>query len=259
MLAGVTDDIASGVTHIIRADDSAGKTGIQIDLLEALGAHPADLVFMHLPPLTETGNRRLARRISTLSVRGLRGDGVEPLAIATCLGAGPQIADPLPLDRLVPGFDLSGVAAATTGFDAGRMLAMNQRLLSRLDFAAVADRLPDGATEAFWMAVRGNLDLLNEARGWWDVVAGSIVPPIMEEDRLFLAEAERALPPEPWDHTVWATWTAALAQATGRGEDGVTLPLRLALTGEEQGPDLDALLPLIGRTRAVNRLQVATA
>ena len=259
LLAGVVDDMASGVTHIIRSDESAGRTGVQIDLLDALGAEPNCLVFAHLPPLAETGTRRLARRINALSVRGLRGDGVEPLAIATCLCTGSQTVDPLPLNRLVQAFDLSRMTGGMPGFDAGRMLAMNGRLLSRLEFAAVADRLPDGATEAFWMAIRGNLDLLNEVRGWWDVVAGSIVPPVMEEDRQFLAEAERALPPEPWDHTVWTTWMEALARSTGREEDGVVQPLRLALTGEENGPALDALLPLMGRARAVNRLQIATA
>jgi glutamyl-tRNA synthetase len=107
--------------------------------------------------------------------------------------------------------------------------------------------------------VRGQLDLLTEARGWWDVVAGTIVPPVMQGERDFLLTAHGLLPEEPWDGTLWTDWITAVARATGRDGDDLLMPLRLALTGEEHGPDLADLLPLIGRTRAANRLQVAAA
>ena len=120
----------------------------------------------------------------------------------------------------------------------------------------MATRLPPGATDAFWLAVRGELDLLNEARGWWDVVAGAIVPPEIPEPEL-LTTALELLPPELWHDSVWQDWTAALAEATGRSGEALALPLRLALTGEDGGPDMAALLPLIGRARAAQRLHAA--
>jgi glutamyl-tRNA synthetase len=123
----------------------------------------------------------------------------------------------------------------------------------------VTGRLPPGATETFWLAVRGNLDRLTEARGWWDVVAGTIVPPVIDGEREFLRIALDALPPEPWSTAVWATWTDALRRATGRQGDALSSPLRLALTGEAEGPELSDLLPLIGRVRAANRLQIAAS
>ena len=91
-------------------------------------------------------------------------------------------------------------------------------MLHTLPFAAVAERLPSGATEAFWLAVRGTLDLLSEARGWWDVVAGTIVPPVIEGEQQFLHTALETLPPEPWNGSVWTTWTDAIKRATGRNE-----------------------------------------
>ena len=75
------------------------------------------------------------------------------------------------------------------------MLAVNRRVLRGMAFSAVADRLPGGATETFWLAVRGSLDLLRESRGWWDVVAGTIVPPVVEGEQELLAAAEALLPP----------------------------------------------------------------
>jgi glutamyl-tRNA synthetase len=105
--------------------------------------------------------------------------------------------------------------------------------------------------------VRGRLDLLKEARGWWDVVAGTIVPPVIDGARELLLTAGHLLPPEPWDNAVWATWIAALERATGRSGEALLVPLRLALTGEDSGPELADLLPLIGRPRAANRLAIA--
>lgn len=130
-------------------------------------------------------------------------------------------------------------------------------MLHAAPFEAVRDRLPAGATEPFWLAVRGNLDLTTEARHWWDVVAGAIVPPPLEGEGAFLREAAAALPPEPWDGTTAKSWAAALAAATGRKGRALWHPLRLALTGEEHGPDMAALLPLIGRDRVVSRLNLA--
>ena len=142
-------------------------------------------------------------------------------------------------------------------FDITALLALNRRVLQSMSFADVALRLPTGATEAFWHAVRGTLDLLTECRGYWDVVAGTIVPPVIEGEGAFLRTALEELPTEPWNETVFPRWAAALQAQTGRSGNALLLPLRLALTGEEQGPDLQFLLPLIGRARAAQRLEIA--
>ena len=261
LFASVVDDIETGITHVIRAEDNAVNTGLQLDLWEALSGSPPGVQFAHLPGLADTGRVRLARKASSLSVRALRGDGVDPAALATCLAriGMPTSGEPAAPEDLALTFDLSRLSQSTAGFDAARLLSLNRRALSRVDFGAIADRLPNGATEAFWLAVRGSLDLLNEVRGWWEVVAGTIVPPVIDGEAAFLSEAEALLPPEPWDDSVWRRWTDALAQATGRVGDALLMPLRLALTGEEQGPALEALLPLIGRARASSRLRIAAA
>ena len=88
------------------------------------------------------------------------------------------------------------------------------------------------------MAVRGNLDLLGEARGWWDVVAGTIVPPVIEGEARVPARRAGSLPPEPWDEHVWTTLDRGAEARTGRHGHALFLPLRLALTGEEHGPEL---------------------
>ncbi len=255
VLASVVDDIDSGITHIVRGEDAAGNTAVQIELFEVLRGSKAPVTFGHLPALNDSNpGVAYGRRIGQLALRGLRNDGVDPSAIVAAI-TGADL--PLSLDDLAGRFDLANLAASR--FDVSRMLDINRRVLGTLDFAAVADRLPAGATEAFWLAVRGRLDLLKEARGWWDVVAGTIVPPVIDGARDLLLTACSLLPAEPWDNSVWTHWIGALERATERTGEALLSPLRLALTGEDTGPNLADLLPLIGRPRAASRLAIAAA
>jgi glutamyl-tRNA synthetase len=256
ILASVVDDIDFGTSHIIRGEDNAGNTAVQIELFEVLQGSHTTVRFGHLPALGDAGDvTPSGRRAGNLALRGLRNDGVEPGAVAASMtGLGAANGKPVPIGALAARFELADLATAR--FDVTRMLALNRRVLSELAFADVADRLPGGATEAFWLAVRGSLDLLKEARGWWDVVAGTIVPPAIEGAHDLLAVAGSLLPAEPWDNTVWTTWIGALEDATGQTGDALLVPLRLALTGEDSGPDLAGLLPLIGRPRAASRLAI---
>jgi glutamyl-tRNA synthetase len=135
------------------------------------------------------------------------------------------------------------------------LLALNAKFLHQLEFSAVRDRLPEGATEEFWRAIRGNLDLLNEARRWWQVVAADVPPPNLAGETAILRTALETLPPAPWGPDTWKAWTGAIAAATGAKGRALYHPLRLALTGEEQGPEMAALLPLIGPDRVMARLR----
>jgi glutamyl-tRNA synthetase len=255
----VVDDLATGITHIVRGEDHITNTGIQIDLAEALGAPAGRFVFGHHSLLTDENGEKLSKRIGSLTLRSLRADGIEPEAITSYLARLGSSADPVPmtLPELVADFDISRFSAASPRFDIRQLMAINRKVLHAAPFEQVAARLPNGATESFWRAVRGNLDLLTEARGLWDVVAGDIVAPLMEGEAEFLEAAAATLPVEPWDDTVWPAWTEALKAATGRRGRTLFLPLRLALTGEDHGPEMKALLPLIGRARTMERLRAA--
>ncbi|MBY0339470.1 MAG: glutamate--tRNA ligase [Acetobacteraceae bacterium] len=250
----VVDDIEMGITHIVRGEDHVTNTGIQLDIWEALAG--GRVAFAHLPLLLDSDGGPLSKRIGSLSLRQLRRDGVEPAAITGYLAGLGTSRDPHPASarELVEDFSLSDVSHASPRFDLRQMLALNKKLLHGLPFDAVRERLPDGADERFWNVVRGNVDLLPEAKHWWEVAAGRIVPPDQPEEAEFLRAARVALPPEPWDEGTWGAWTEALKAATGRKGKALFLPLRLALTGEDKGPDLKALLPLMGAARVRERL-----
>ena len=254
----VVDDIESQVSHIIRGEDHITNTGVQLDIFSALNTNPSRLTFAHLPLLIDSDGGKLSKRLEGLSLRALRQDGVEPAAIVAYLARlgtsdSPEIA---PLETLALTHDLSRVSRSPARFDIRQLLALNRRLLHTASFDSVRDRLPAAATPAFWEAVRGNLDMLSEARHWWTVVAGDIVPPVLNEADFF-QNALAQLPAEPWDGQTWSAWTEALRTQTGRKGRALFMPLRQALTGEDHGPELAGLLPLIGRERVESRLRLS--
>ena len=79
-------------------------------------------------------------------------------------------------------------------------------------------------------------------------------PEVPEEDRAYLVQAAEVAGQIDWANDPWHALTATLKDATGRKGKTLFLPLRLALTGRAQGPDMAALLPLIGRDRTIARL-----
>ena len=151
------------------------------------------------------------------------------------------------------GFDLGKLSRAPAKFDEAELNHLNAKLLHHLPWEAVKDRLQFGS-EAFWLAIRGNIEKLLDSKTWFDIVTNRINPVVSGEDRAFVTDARALLPQSPWDGTTWKIWTDTVKAATGRKGKPLFMPLRLALTGLDHGPELAQLLPLIGRERALERL-----
>ena len=109
--------------------------------------------------------------------------------------------------------------------------------------------------EPFWNAVRPNLEVLADIADWWHVAKGNVKPVIQDAD--FAKTAADLLPPAPWDNTTWQKWVEEIKLKTNRRGKELFMPLRCAITGQEHGPDLKDLLPLIGRERVLERLKAA--
>ena len=262
-LPSVVDDIEFGVTHVIRGEDHVTNTGAQIQIFEALaGAAPR---FGHHNLLTDAGGEGLSKRTGALSIASLREKGVEPLAVAALavlVGSAEAVRPVASLDELAAMVDLAHLSHGAARFDEAELDALSARTLHHMPYEAVADRLEalgiaGPGAEAFWLAVRGNLARLDEAAIWRQVVEGEIAPIV--EDREFLELAASRLPDGAWDQSTWAVWTKELRTLTGRKGRELFHPLRLALTGRESGPELAALLPLIGRAKALARLSAPSA
>ena len=259
LLPSAIDDVEMGVSHVVRGEDHVANTALQLQMFAAMEAAPP--AFAHAALLTGAEGK-LSKRLGSLGADHFRAAGVESVALAALLAriGTSQPVEPLTdLATLVAGFDLSHFGRAPARFDEGELALLNQRVVHQLDHSAVADRLPAGMDAAAWLAVHGNLATVADAAGWWRVIAGPVVPTIADEDRAYVAAAAEVATTLDWAVDPWPALTAALKQATGRKGRALFLPLRRALTGRDDGPDMATLLPLIGREQAIARLRAGPA
>jgi glutamyl-tRNA synthetase len=253
----VVDDIEMAVTHIIRGEDHVSNTGVQIELFEALGGIAP--VFGHHNLLTDAEGQGLSKRLGSLSLRDLREEGYEPLAVAIMASiTGTSLpVEPYPsLEAIAEKLDFSMISHSSARFDPAELATLNARIIHAMDFETARPRLEAlGVTDPIvWDALKENLAMFDDIAEWRKLVDGEVTPVIAAEDAEFISAAAGLLPDEPWDETIWSTWTNAIKQATGRKGRGLFMPLRLALTGRPDGPELRTLLPLMGRKVSLARL-----
>ncbi|QQS13884.1 MAG: glutamate--tRNA ligase [Rhodospirillales bacterium] len=256
-LPSVVDDIDLAITHVIRGEDHVTNTATQIQLFAALGATPPE--FAHLPLLTGADGAGLSKRAGSRSLEDLRGEGIEPLAVCALLarlGTSDPVEAVAGMDVLVASMDFAKIGRAAARFSEDDLRALSARTTHGLSYATVRPRLAAvdaDLGEAFWLAVRGNLQRVEDAAEWAAVVRGPLTPTLEAPE--ILAAAADALPPEPWDGATWKAWTSAVSGATGAKGRALFHPLRLALTARERGPEMAGMISLIGRGKVLARLK----
>lgn len=255
LLPSVIDDIDMGVTHVLRGEDHVSNTATQIQMFLSLGASlPA---FAHEALLTGSEGK-LSKRLGSLGVVHFRESGIEPMALASLLA---RLGSSMPIEPfgnmapLIESFDFTHFGRAPARFDEGELASLNQKIVHQMPFDTVVDRLPTGMDAAAWDAIRPNLETVAGVADWWRIVTGPVDAPAPDmEDRDYLTAARGVLADATFDADIWRTLTGALKDRTGRKGKTLFLPLRRALTGLDHGPDMGALLPLIGRDEALKRL-----
>jgi len=255
-LASVVDDTEMGVTHVVRGSDHVTNTATQIQIIEALGGTPPD--FAHHSLLTGPQGEALSKRLGTLALRDLRDRGVAPealLSLMARLGSSQPVELRASLDEIAESFDLDTFGSAPTKFDENDLFPLTARHLQGLSLAQVTDHIaglgvPADLAAPFWSVTRENITTLHDLEAWWRLCRDGAEPVIAEEDAAFVAEAMALLPEQPFDETTWGSWTETVKQATGRKGRGLFMPLRKALTGQERGPEMSTLMPLLQVVRA---------
>ncbi|MDQ3079791.1 MAG: glutamate--tRNA ligase [Pseudomonadota bacterium] len=260
LLPSVIDDIDLGITHIVRGEDHVSNSATQIQMFEALGADNPH--FAH-EALLVASEGKLSKRLGSTGVDGMREAGIEPLALLSLLarlGTSQPVEAKSSLAALAEGFDFATFGRAPAHFDLAEVEQLNAKLLHLTDYADVADRLPPGTSEADWAALRGNVAHLGEVTPWLDVLHGEIaVPEVVPDDKPLLAQAADIAGEIDWTAEPWRQLVDALKASSGRKGRGLFHPLRLALTGQDSGPEMAALLPIIGRDPAIARLRAAAS
>ena len=260
-ICSVIDDIDFKVTHIVRGEDHVTNTATHVQMFEALGAKPPALA--HVTLLGDMEGGKLSKRKGGFGIKSLREEvGIEPMALISLvsrIGTSDPIEPCFTMQEVIDNFDFAKFSRNLPKFDEDELYRLNSKILHKKSFAEVKDRLValglEGVDEAFWNAVRPNLEIFSDIKDWWAVAKGPVTPVIQDVD--FAKTAADLLPAAPWDNTTWQKWVDEIKSKTNRRGKELFMPLRCAITGQEHGPDLKDLLPLIGRERVLERLKAA--
>ena len=258
LLPSVIDDVDLEITHIVRGEDHVTNSAAQIQMFEALGAKPP--AFAH-EALLVAAEGKLSNRLGSYGAEHLREEGVEPMAMLSLLariGTSQPVEPVASLDDLARDFDFAHFGRAPAHFDSHDVELLNARLLHKLDYASVAERLPAGADEEDWLLLRPNLDRLSDFAPWLEVLLGEVeAPELAHDERLLLRDAAAIAEGLDWKAEPWRVLTSELKSSSGKKGRELFHPLRLALTGRDSGPEMAGIVARMGKDRAVQRLTAA--
>lgn len=261
-LCSVIDDIDFGITDVVRGEDHVSNTATHIQMFEALGGPvPA---FAHLPLLSDAQGGKLSKRIGSLSIEAIREEeGLEAMsvnALLARLGTSEPIEAFAELDPLIASFDFAKFSRGTPKADPDELYRLNAKLIHDMPFDDVKDRLSEqfkGQIDRnYWRAIRANIARVEDVEQWLSITHNNIQPIIAEEDVEYISMAALTLPEGNFTTESWGIWIAAIKEKTDRKGKALFMPLRQALTGMDHGPEMDKILPLIGRERVLQRLSL---
>lgn len=260
--ASVVDDINIGITHIIRGDDHITNTAAQIDIFKAIsGKFPQ---FAHVPLLSSFDKQEVSKRTgSSLSIINMRNDNIDPHAIwcvLATLGTSNNVNHSDGFDKLVSDFSFEKMSLASPKFNSEEVRLLTKKIISEKSFDEVKNNLEKlnikNLSEEFWNTIRGNLQSINEATFWNDILFNKINTIKEDEDFVRLMLETIA---DPLDFDVWIT---KLKQVSGKKGRDLFHPIRIVLTGVDDGPELKKIVGLLGydrvRLRLENNLKVNT-
>lgn len=284
----VVDDIAMRITHVIRGEDHLSNTSKHVALFEAFGVKPP--VFAHIPLiLKQNGPGKMSKRDQGALIEEYQRRGYLPEAVVnfiTLLGWNPgDDREKMPIEEIVRLFDLPSVNQSNARFDDKKMAHMNMLHLLALpaeEFVARARAyfasLPAetgaaalAADTAYFAAVMGlaqpKIKGLEELPAYTAYFWGDSYPTDEKakakalakgDPKVRLAELIEALGAPAADYTSDAALEATikgLAEARGLGFGDYQSVTRIALTGLSAGPSITGILRLLGRERALARLE----
>jgi len=255
-LASVVDDIDFEVTDILRGEDHMTNSAAQIQLFEALESSPPNLG--HLSLLTDISGAGLSKRLGSISLRDLKDEGFQPMAISSLLskvGSSDAIEIFRDINQIISDFDISKFGKSKPKFDKNELRGLNSKLFKMLDFSDISNQLKKfnfKISSDFWELVKGNIENLEELELWWNIIYGNIEPKYNDEN--FLNTALETLPEGNFDKNTWTNWTSILMEETGRKGKELYNPLRMCLTGQNKGPEMATLVFLMGRGKVLERL-----
>lgn len=252
MIATIADDIDLGITHIIRGKDHISNSAIHMQMFKALGATTPNLIHLSL---IQSKEGEISKRLGGFDIKNLRDSGMHPMAVLSFfakLGTSDPIEFRKTLKELCQDFSITKFGKADTNYDLLELERLNTKLLHHMSYAEAKQYLPNHVNEDFWEKVKTNLTKINEVEDWWEI-CNQVITPVITDLNL-TKEASQLLPQGIWSEATWNEWINQVKISTNKNGKELFMPIRLALTGMDHGPELKNLLPILGREKTFNRL-----
>ncbi|MBI2294446.1 MAG: glutamate--tRNA ligase [Betaproteobacteria bacterium] len=271
----VVDDIDMNVTHVIRGDDHVNNTPRQINIYRALGANLPQ--FAHVPLILGADGERLSKRHGAVSVTQYRDEGYLPDALVNYLarlGWSHGDEEMFSREQLVEWFDLEHISASPARFNPAKLAWLNAQYIkatgdARLAALAEPFLLRYGCDPRKGPALGKVAALLKERVNTIEELADAAVyfyrllePPESlrrqhagPEASPVLAELAQRLEAAEWKREHIQAVLKSVAAAQNVKMNKVGMPLRVALTGKEETPSIDAVVELLGRDEVLRRLR----
>ncbi|HSO94734.1 MAG TPA: glutamate--tRNA ligase [Acidimicrobiia bacterium] len=283
-LANAIDDLEMGITHVIRGDDLLDSTHRVLALRAALSPE-APPAYAHLPLILGPDRAKLSKRHGAVALEELREAGYLPEAIRNylaLLGWSPEDGrEVLRIQELIELFDLDAVTHANAAFDHAKLDWMNGEWIRRLTRTELEAATMPLAERRY--GPRLDLGLLRGALEIGQERSTTLGALLDQADFLFAADDDFVIAPESWAkvtrtervaeifdaviaHLRTCDWTPdaidprSLLTDLGFEKPGKVLPsVYAAVEGRHAGLPLFESIHLLGRDRAVHRLEAARA
>jgi len=272
MFVNAIDDALMGVTHAIRGEDHLTNTPRQILILQALDLPIAQ--YAHVSLIVGPDGSPLSKRHGSRSIKELREGGYLPEAIVNYLARlGHNYEDEhyMSLKELGQKFSFENCGRAPAKYDPQQLKRWQHESVLKLQFNEmkkwigdhVLHDIPKEKHEFFWETIRPNIMFPDDIKKWSDILFGPGIKlddeqknVIKEAGSDFFTTAIVLVENNGVDFTVLKEGLQKLLSVKGKK---LFQPLRIALTGQLHGPELENILKLLGKNQVIARLSVSNS
>jgi glutamyl-tRNA synthetase len=254
----VVDDIDYAITDIIRGEDHITNTAIQIQIFEALGAKIPE--FAHLA-LIKASLGKISKREGGFDIKALRNEGYEAMSIINLLsqiGTSNNIAINNNFEELISKFDFNNFSKSATNYDISELSNINQKLIQNCSTSYIKSRINlnfDYKNIDFFLnIIKTNINFLHEIEEWANIFFKEYRYTNDIKDQEFLAQIIEVLPDDTSTEDAWQIWLNNIKKISNRLGKELFMPIRLALTGKHNGPELKHIMNLIERDEIIARI-----
>jgi glutamyl-tRNA synthetase len=258
----VVDDFLTGITNIIRGADHITNTAIQIQIFNALSKcynKNFEVKFAHLP-LFQGKEGKISKRVGGFSIMEMRKNGFEAETILNVLAKiGLSYYDDnfKSTQDLIRDFNINAFNKAQIYFDFHLLQIFNKKCLISKRFEDVKSRIPTFITPHFFDEIKENISFLHEVDDWYKILHDenlNFKHLLNEDEKNFVSKIPDLL--GSLEDCNWQSIMQILKQSfPDRKGKMLFLPIRFALTGRDNGPEMHFIISEIGLDLLKKRLK----